>query len=88
MVFATRDAKSPEDWDTPAHEPVNALVGAQTARVGSCIRMEAPTTTDAGTSFSMLHQDLPRVPVHDLSFKNEKTTWSSARTAEASTSST
>ena len=64
-----RPGKTWEDWGQHLpHEPVNALVESADRAGWWVVGTDggAYLTTDAGTSFSMLHRDLPRVPVHDL----------------------
>ena len=69
-MFATRNGgKTWERWgkDLPS-EPVNALVELEDHPGWWVVGTDggAYLTTDAGASFSALHRDLPRVPVHDL----------------------
>ena len=70
LIFATRDAgQTWENWGQHLpHEPVNALIESAD-RAGWWIAGTdggAYLTTDGGQSFALLHEDLPRVPVHDL----------------------
>lgn len=70
MVYATRDeGQTWEHWGQHLpHEPVNALVESADREGWWIVGTDggAYLSTDDGLSFSMLHKDLPRVPVHDL----------------------
>ena len=70
LVFATRDlGQTWTAWGPQLpHEPVNALVESQDKPGWWVVGTDggAYLTTDEGASFAALHNDLPRVPVHDL----------------------
>ncbi|MGB1383710.1 MAG: glycosyl hydrolase [Flavobacteriales bacterium] len=70
FVFATRDlGKNWENWGKHLpHEPVNALVECKDRAGWWVVGTDggAYFTVDGGSTFSNLHADLPRVPVHDL----------------------
>lgn len=70
FVFATRDlGKTWENWGQHLpHEPANALVECKDRAGWWVVGTDggAYLTVDGGSSFSNLHADLPRVPVHDL----------------------
>ena len=70
FVFATRDlGKSWDSWGgSLPHEPVNALVECQDRSGWWIVGTDggAYLTVNEGDSFSAIHRELPRVPVHDL----------------------
>ena len=76
FVFATRDlGKTWTSWgDNLPHEPVNALVESQDREGWWVVGTDggAYLTVDGGGSFSSLHVDLPRVPVHDLALQERE----------------
>ena len=76
FVFATRDlGKTWTAWGPNLpHEPVNALIECQDRAGWWVVGTDggAYLTTDEGTTFTTLHRDLPRVPVHDLALQERE----------------
>jgi len=76
FVFATRDlGKTWTAWGPNLpHEPVNALIECQDRAGWWVVGTDggAYLTTDEGATFTTLHRDLPRVPVHDIALQERE----------------
>ena len=76
MVFATEDmGKHWKDWGSALpQEPVNALVESEDREGWWVVGTDggAYLTIDGGQSFTHIHANLPRVPVHDLAIQERE----------------